>query len=153
MTQNIRDALAQIVAIETALTVTAPTGAPSIKRVYTYVPPKSETPKTPCWIHSVTLGPVDHFAGSREMLYIVRSQFLSGEPNEDRASDVAAAYLGAWLDAISNNQTLNGTVSGPIRVRGLDPTITRLEYAGAAYIGLDLVIEIPMGPEAVTVGP
>lgn len=149
-TQNIRTALARIKTVEEGLSITDPETL-AVARVYTLVPKKDHVLETPCFIHGVTLGPVEHFNEQRTQHYFVASQFMHDNPDLDRAQDIAAAFLDKWLDAFSADLCLNGTIAGPIRLRGNDPTIARLEFAGLAFTGLDLVIEVLMH-EAVTVG-
>lgn len=149
-TQNIRTALDRIKTVEEGLSITAPETL-AVKRVYKLVPKQDHKPETPAFIHGVTLIETAHFNEQRTQTYAVTCQFIHDNPDLDRAQDIAAAFLDQWLDAFSNDLRLNGAVSGPIRLRGKDPTIARLEFGGLAYVGLDLVIEIPMH-EAVTVG-
>jgi len=106
-------------------------------------------------MHSFALAQVSHLPNQqRKQLYVVRSQFWSGNPDKDRAADISAAFLAAWVDAFSNDLTLAGAASGPIVIRGATPsTLVDLEYGGVPSIGLELFIDIPFGPEAVTVGP
>ena len=70
------------------------------------------------------------------------------------AADICAAFLAKWIDAFSDDLTLDGACSGPIILRGSTPsTLVDLEYAGLHSLGLELFIDVPFGPEAVTVGP
>jgi hypothetical protein len=152
MAQTIRDALARIKAVEEGLSITAPV-AQRIKRVYTYFPHQSAMPEVPCFMHTFSLIEVKHVPnGQRRQSYIVRTQFLSGDADQDRAADIATAFLAKWLDAFSDDLKLNGVVEGQIRLRGGDPTLANLEFAGKHYVGLDLFIEVPMS-DAVPVGP
>lgn len=149
---GIRAALDRIKTVEEGLSITSPATV-TPKRVYKMTPKASGALEVPCFIHSVALPVVEHTHGLRKQVYTVRSQFFCNDPDLDRAQDICAAMLEAWLDAFSADLTLNGNCAGPIRLRGLDPTITSLTWGNAAYPGLDLVIEVPFGPEAVTVGP
>lgn len=153
MAQGIRAALDRIKAVEETLSITSPL-AQSIERVYKYVPSRLAMPEVPCFIHTYSLAEVQHLPNAqRKQMYVIRTQFLSGDADQDKASDIASAFLEKWVDAFSADLTLNGACSGPIRMRGGDPTLTALEYAGKSWIGLDLAMDVPMGPEAVTVGP
>lgn len=156
MAQTIRAALARIKTLEEGLSLTVAGGDPvdkEIKRVYMYFPRQSAMPEAPCFMHSYALQNVEHPPQMRKQLYVVRAQFWCGDADQDQAADIASAFLAKWLDALSADLTLNGTVSGPIRVRGGDPTLAVLQYANLASVGLDLFIDVQMGPEAVTVGP
>lgn len=156
MPQTIRAALDRIKTVEEALSITKDVDGPvtlAMKRVYKQVPHQvNGKPEMPCFMHGVTLREVEHVASARKQLYEVRCQFFQDDADLDRGADIAASFLAKWLDAFSDDLTLNGTVTGPIRMRGSEPTIARLEFGGFSFIGLDLWLEVPMGPEAVTVG-
>ena len=154
MAFTLRVALDRIVTVEEGLVITDPE-ALEIARVYKYIPDANSTPEAPCFMHSFALSSVEHFPNqARKQLYVVRSQFWSGNPNKDRAADICAAFLAEWVDAFSNDLTLDGACTGPIVFRGSTPsTLVDLEYGGTHSIGLELFIDVPMGPEGVTVGP
>ena len=153
MSFTIAAALARIKTVEEGLSITSPV-TQSIKHVYTYIPHQSAMPEVPCFMHNYALTSVQHFpGGSRKQIYTVTSQFLSGDADLDQAAAIASAFLAEWLDAFSNDLTLNGNCTGPIVVRGADPTLVKLDYAGQSWVGLDLLIELIFGPEGVTVGP
>ena len=153
MAGTIRAALDRIKTVEEGLSITLPVEQ-DIKRVYKYFPHQGVMPEVPCFMHTYSLPRVEHFpSGIRRQVYTVRTQFLSGDADQDQAADIASAFLAEWLDAFSNDLTLNGNCTGPLVVRGADPTLADLEYAGKHWVGLDLLMEVTFGPEGVTVGP
>jgi len=153
MAFTLRAALDRIVVVEAALEITDPETL-AIAHVYKYLPDANSTPEAPCFMHSFALTEVQHsVSGLRRQLYVVRSQFWTGNPNKDRAADICAAFLAEWVDAFSNDLTLDGACTGPIVFRGSTPsTLVDLEYGGLHSIGLELFVDIPMH-EGVTVGP
>jgi hypothetical protein len=149
---DIRTALARVKTVEEGLSIASPE-ALSVKRVYTYFPNQAHEPEPPCFMHDFTLQSVAHYPGGlRKRVYLVRSIFWSGNPDKDRAADIAAAFEQIWVDAFSNDLALNGACTGPIVFRGDSPTLVSLEFGGLQSIGLALAMEIPMN-EAATVGP
>lgn len=148
---DIRGCLARIAVVEKSLTISAP-AVLATARVYTYWPHQSETVEDLSFMHDFDLTDVRHKAnGWRDSLFVVRSRFWCGEADKPVAADISAAFLKAWMDAFSNDLTLNGACTGPIIFRGEAPTLVSLEFAGKQSIGLALVMEIPIN-EAVTVG-
>lgn len=148
---NIRTALARIKTVEEGLSITDPETL-AIKRVYTYYPKQDELLEAPCFMHTFTLVDERRFNAQREHLYVVRTQLWVGNSDKDRAADIAAAFLAKWMDAFDDDVTLNGACTHQT-VRGADPTLALLEYSNLASVGLDLFMDIVMGPEAATVGP
>lgn len=151
MPMNIRSVLDRIKTVEEGLSITDPETL-AIARVYKYFPHQDAELEGPCFMHSFTLVTERRFNQQREQLYVVRSQFWSGNADKDRAADVAAAFLGKWIDAFDNDVRLDGACSSQT-VRGGDPTLAHLEYGGLSSIGLDLFMDVVLGPEAATLGP
>ena len=149
---DIRTALARIKTVEEGLSITTPETL-SIKRVYTYFPKQDAAmPDVPCFMHTFTLTDERRFNGQRTQFYVVRSQLWIGNADQDRAADIAAAFLDKWVTAFADDVTLAGACSTQT-VRGADPTLAVLERAGLSSVGLDLFMDLVLGPEAVTVGP
>jgi hypothetical protein len=149
---DIRSALARIRTVEEGLSITVPVPL-AVKRVYTFFPPNNALPEAPCFMHDFTLVSVDHYPGGlRKRRYLVRCVFWCGESDKATASDISAAMEQQWVDAFSNDLTLNGACTGPIVFRGASPTLASLEFGGLQSIGLDLAMEVPIA-EAATVGP
>ena len=153
MTLSIRSALDRICVVEAALTITDPETL-AIARCYKYLPPRDGVIEANSFMHSYALVDVTHsINGTRKQLYVVRSQFWCGNPDKDRAADISTAFLEKWVDAFSNDLTLNGAAS-MLKFAGSTPaTLVDLDYGNLHSIGLELALQVTLGPEAVTVGP
>lgn len=144
---NIRDALVRVAAIQAGLSITDPVTDPTpyeIKRAYTTFPDRdSALPDCPCWINSWTLVREDRNPGMREAFYQIRMQLFIDDTDLDVGADIATAFMEKIMDALDADTSLGGTSTGTT-LRGGDPTLGLLEWAGQGYPGLDLFLDLKM---------
>ncbi len=144
---DIRSVHADLVTRLATLTITAPV-ASSVKRVYKYVPALSKAVTDyPCIFLTYELTKVRFLPAFLEQDYTIHIQFFAGKvvPEQDVAADIASAFLDALVLKLSNSQRLGGTVSVIRELRGASPdTITRLDWAGVAFVGLDLFLDVTL---------
>lgn len=155
MSLAIDEAVVRIQQIQKALTITeiqeivsgsiAVTPlAVSIKRAYPYFPPSSKAiTDTPCFINSWTAPEIKFQSVLMSGLFSVRSQLLVRDADTDRAAAIASAFWPKILTAFAANIKLNAWAPATVlAIRGRDPTLTVLEFAGQSYVGLDFDIDI-----------
>jgi len=136
------------------LSVTDP-AASSIKRVWTFPPPRgSAMPDKPCWLLSWTLNGVgaeqegasfDEFIDGAEpsQSYTVRMQLFLDEEDLNVGAQIATAYLPKLIAAWQADVTLGHTCQYS-RLRGSNPSLVLLEWAGLSSPGLDLFMDVEM---------
>ena len=141
---NIRSALDEIIAMESALVITDPINA-TIKRAYNYFPDrKSAMPDTPCWTNAWTLNRIESgFQDNRRQFYTVNAQLFVNDADLSRAADIATGFHVALVGAAHVNSTLNGQATD-MTLRGGEPTLVLLEWAGQAYVGLNLYFDVEL---------
>lgn len=144
---DIRSVHADLVTRLATLTITAPV-TKEIKRVYKYVPSLSKAVADfPCIFMTYELTRVKFLPAFLEQDYTIHIQLFAGKvtPAQDIAADIASAFLEALVLKLSTSQRLGGTVSVIRELRGASPdTITRLEWAGVAFVGLDLFLDVTL---------
>lgn len=139
---DIRSVIAQVVAIQGALTISAPSSQ-AIKKTWANPPPQQTTINdTPAFLNEWTFNKeVRTTQGLREQYYSVRMMLLVEDADYDVASDIASAFMGALVDAFDATETLNGTCSWT-NLRGADPTLGPVRRNGKIYAGLDLYLDV-----------
>lgn len=149
---NIQTALERLNTLQMTVSITDPS-AMSTKKAYPTIPSGKGMPEPPCFLNFAKPVRIEHIAGARRMRWIVRSQLLVHDADQDVASDIALAFASAYIDVMSNAQTLDGGIGVILDgMSGSDIPI-RLEYAGRFFIGAEFTIELAVPLEAVTVGP
>ena len=140
---DIRTALTNLVTLQEGLSITAPVSS-SIKRAYKYTPPQSSSlPDTPCVLNTWSLTSQELDISLRILFYTIRMQLIVHDSDQDRAADIASSYMNAIITAQNADVTLDGAVNQSI-LRGSDPTLGVLSWAGVDYIGLDLLLDIEL---------
>lgn len=117
-----------------------------VRRAYAYFPARTQKiTETPCFINQWTAP----FSELRSVLitgeFQVRMQLLVRQAGSetDRAAAVASAFFPKLLQALAQNVKLNAWGPATVRrLRGADPTLTSLEFAGESFVGLDLFLDI-----------
>lgn len=140
---NIRAVLDKLIVLQKGLVITGPV-TEHIKRAYKYPPNRSiALPDTPCWMNTWTLTAYHRYPGSLHRFYTISNQLFINDADLDRAADIASAFHEAYTDALDQDITLGGVIERQ-DVRGGDPTLVLLEWAGIAYIGLQIFLDIEL---------
>lgn len=152
---GIRAALNAVSAIQESLVVPDGTfdwhtGDTGINAVYKYgLPDDSETPDAPCWFNSWTLTQTIRMPSLLETIYDIRMQLLVYDGDQNRAAEIAAAFLDKFLEALNADVTLGGAIAHHDIV-GSSPTSIQAEL-DKKYMGIDLVMTV-YNKEIVTFG-
>jgi hypothetical protein len=137
---DIRTVMTNVVTLQESLSITAPISS-SIKRAYKYTPPMSSgLPDTPCFLNSWTLQSQELDIGLRILLYTIRMQLMVLDSDQDQAADIASSYMNAFITAHNADIQLGGSAT-LTTLRGGDPTLAVLNWAGIDYVGLDLFLD------------
>ena len=138
---DIRTVMAAVVTLQESLSITAPISS-SILRAYRFMPPMSSAlPDTPCFFNSWTLQNQQLNISLRILSYTVRMQLAVLDADQDVAADIASSYMNALITAHNADVQLSGSCT-LTTLRGGDPTLAVLNWAGQDYIGLDLFLDI-----------
>jgi len=138
---DIRTALTNLVTLQESLSITAPISS-SILRAYKYTPPMSSAlPDTPCFLNTWTLTNQELDISLRVLFYTIRMQLIVHDADQDQAADIASSYMNAIITAQNADVTLGGSVNQCF-LRGSDPTLGVLQWAGIDFIGLDLLLDV-----------
>lgn len=147
----IRDVLSALQTLLATVSISAPV-AKSIRRVYKFPPPQRlALADLPCVILTYEQEPVLFKPALLMKPYSIRLQVFvaPAAADADVSADIASEFLEQMIQTISGNMTLGGTVSvirafrgGGLRSEGIAETLTALEWAGNAYVGLDLIIDV-----------
>jgi len=144
---NIRDVHADLVTRLATLSITEPVTS-EIKRVYKYVPALSKAVADyPCVFLTYELTQVWFKSAFLEQEYTIHIQLFAGKvaTEQDVAADIASAFMEALVQKVSLSQRLGGTVSVIRGLRGASPdTLTKLEWAGVGFVGLDLFLDVTL---------
>jgi hypothetical protein len=129
-------------------------GSLTTKRAYLYIPEKSDAmPECDpiAFFNGYTLDDEQRMPnGQRKQTYTVNIQGLVKEPNLDHASQIASAFLAQLIAKLDSHVSLEGTCTEQ-KLRGAAPTLTRLEWGGLPFIGLNLFMTVYMR-DSTTVG-
>ena len=148
---DIRTALDRIVAVQGNLTITDPITT-SVAEAWKYRPPgKVALNSFPLFMNEWTFVDEKRANSLREQEYTVHMQLAVLDADANQAADIASAFHGALVDAFDADVNLDNTVTRQ-SLRGGNPTLVNLEFAGQPYIGLDLFMDIVMS-EGKTFGP
>jgi hypothetical protein len=140
---DIRTVMTKVVALQESLSITAPISS-SVLRAYKYMPPMSSAlPDCPCWINAWTLQNQELAISLRVLFYTIRMQLVIDDADQDQAADIASAYMNAFIDAHYQDVQLDGSCNLS-SLRGGDPTLAVLSWAGRDYIGLDLFLDVEL---------
>jgi len=138
---DIRTVMTEVVTLQESLSITAPISS-SILRAYKYMPPMaSALPDTPCWMNSWTLQNQELDVSLRILFYTIRMQLAILDADQDQAADIASSYMTALITAQNADIQLSGACN-ITSLRGGDPTLAVLNWAGQDYIGLDLFMDV-----------
>lgn len=137
---DIRTAITNLVSLQEDLSISSPVSS-SIKRAYNYTPNMaSALPDTPCWLNTWTLQNQELDIGLRILTYTIRMQLMVFDADFSRAADICSAYMTAFITAHNADITLDSSVT-QCALRGGDPTLGVLSWAGQEYVGLDLYLD------------
>jgi hypothetical protein len=146
---DIRTVMTNVVSLQEGLSITSPVSA-SIKRAYKYMPPMSSAlPDCPCFINSWTLAEQELDLGLRILFYTINMQLAVDDSDQDQAADIASSFMNAFITAHNADVQLGGSCN-ITTLRGSDPTLAVLQWAGVSYIGLDLLLDVEI-KDAVTI--
>jgi hypothetical protein len=141
---TIRAALDKLVTLEKSLSITSPM-ALSVKDAYKYIPPQTHTLiELPVWMNTWRLNEMSWLPGNQRMSsYSVNMRLaaISATVEQDRGADIATSFWEALIKALRNDVKLGGTIDQH-KLRSEGPTLVVLEFAGKAYIGLDVWLDI-----------
>ena len=138
---DIRTVMTNLVSLQEGLSITAPVSQ-SIKRAYKYMPPMSSAlPDTPCFMNSWTLMEQELDVSLRILTYSVHMQLAVEDSDQDQAADIASSFMNSLITAHNADVTLDGSCTQTF-LRGGDPTLAVLQWAGVSYIGLDLLLDV-----------
>jgi hypothetical protein len=143
---NIRDAHDALATLLGGLSITEPVPM-AMRRTWKYFPPASaKVSETPCSFQSFELTDVFFSPSMLRQQYSVWVQILAHPATVDLdiGADVAAAFLDAFIRALSANQLLDGTVSVMRGLRGEQPTLTTIAQGGVNYVALDLRFDVTL---------
>ena len=140
---GIRTALTNLVAMQEAVSITAPISA-SINKAYTSPPDRQANPRTPFIINQFAFPEQEDYIAQNAHRYSISMQVFCADGSLEQAGDIAAAFHEALLDAWRADPKLTqsavpGIISGTWR--GNVPTLVLLELHGNPYVGLDLVLD------------
>jgi hypothetical protein len=79
----------------------------------------------------------------RVLFYTIRMQLVIDDADQDHAADIASSYMNALITAQNSDVQLDGSCQQSI-LRGGDPTLAVLSWAGRDYIGLDLFLDVEL---------
>ena len=140
---DIRTVMAAVVTLQESLSITAPISS-SILRAYRFMPPMSSAlPDTPCFFNSWTLQNQQLNISLRILSYTVRMQLAVLDADQDVAADIASSYMNALITAHNADIQLSGSCT-LTTLRGGDPTLAVLNWAGQDFIGLDLFLDVEL---------
>jgi len=140
---DIRTVMANVVTLQESLSITAPISS-SILRAYKYMPPMaSALPDTPCFLNNWTLQNQELDVGLRILFYTVRMQLVVLDADQDQAADIASSYMNALITAQNADVQLGGSCNLTV-LRGGNPTLAVLNWAGIDFIGLDLFMDVEL---------
>lgn len=144
---GIREAINAIAAKQEAMVLPAGTfdwhSQPiGINAVYKYgAPAEAETPDAPCWFNSWTLEQVQKPNSTlTETFYDVRMQLAVYDADQNRAAEIASAFMDLVLTAFNTDPTLGGAISNS-NIEGASPTLVQFEF-NEKCIGLDLHLKV-----------
>ena len=140
---DIRTVMAAVVTLQESLSITAPISS-SILRGYRFMPPMSSAlPDTPCFFNSWTLQNQELDIGLRILFYTIHMQLAVLDADQDVAADIASSYMNALITAHNADVQIGDTVTLS-QLRGGDPTLAVLSWAGTEFIGLDLFLDVEL---------
>jgi hypothetical protein len=142
---DIRTAVTNLNTLQLGLSIASPV-ALTVKRVWPYVPPQNVAlPEYPAWMNTWDLVRELRAIGLRELVFTVHAQLFAApaDREQDRALDIATAFLDSFITALDANVSLSQSVT-EANLRGSSPTLAILERGGLAFAGLDLFIDIVM---------
>lgn len=146
---SIRDTLARLVVVQTALTITAPIAA-AVGKAYTYFPdPQKELPIR-TFQNEWSMLELKPEQMVRTEPYQIRTQFLAGDAisNAERSEDIASAFWEAYVEAVCQSVRPGGQFVGQLlRLRGAEPTLGLIQRAGKAYIGFESFLTVDITTE------
>ena len=138
---DIRTVMTNVVSMQEGLSITAPISS-SILRAYKFMPPMaSGLPDTPCFLNAWTLQNQELAISLRVLHYTIRMQLAVLDADQDVAADIASSYMNALITAQNADVQLGGSCT-QTALRGGDPTLAVLSWAGQEFIGLDLYLDV-----------
>ncbi len=144
---DIASVMAQIAAIQGALTISSPE-AMTVQKVWTYPPPLSRAipaKDTPAFVNEWTFDHEERTTnGLRQQYYTVHMQFLQdAEADYDNACLIASNFMAALVNGFDATETINGTAFWS-KLRGATPTLSPMMRNGLLYAGLDLFLDVTL---------
>lgn len=160
---DILDVIDAVVATQEAITATRPSfGTIAVKKAWPYSPPQGQLVVPPAFTNSWDLG--ERRTGPSQNLdltYVIHMQFYAGQAtngDDSRTAAIATAFMPAIQAAFGQRNAdgyggfqLYGLVGETLQatctiatLRGGTPTLAVIERGGAAYIGLDLFLDVRM---------
>jgi hypothetical protein len=149
MAKNIADALAAIVLIENAVTVSVGGTTFATRKAYAYPPPAADAlPTNPAWINMWTLSRRESGHSLRELFYTVRVQLFIDDADIDRGLEAATRMHTDFIDRLDANVTLrdagNAATVSRLDYRGVDPSIGVAERGGKRFEVMQMDIDLFM---------
>jgi hypothetical protein len=153
---DMRSVMRDINTIQLGLTITPLTEAPDVSgvnRVYKYWPSSAHSisaADTPCFINEWTTPRISFLPSMMRTEAIVHMQLLYFNGDNDVAADVVTAFLPKIAEAFAGNIKLKADVAVNIgALRGRNPTLALLSFAGMDFVGLDFDLDLHFTDEQV----
>ena len=150
MAKNIADALAALVLIENAVTVSVGGVTFATRKAHAYPPPAADAlPTNPAWINTWTLSRRESGHSMRTLFYTVRVQLFIDDADIDRGCEAATRMHVDFIDRLDSNVTLKDALAAAtvtrLDYRGVDPSVGIAERGGKRFevmqMDLDLIIQ------------
>lgn len=140
---DISSAIARIVEILEDVGISDPVSL-QMKRVYDFPPSRANNlTSTPCAMIEWSLQNEDRLVDFRRQFYNVHIQVFVNEASNNRAAQIASAFMPAIVDAFDADITLDGNVT-ETTLTGNTPTLASLEWNSRTYVGLDFNLTLLM---------
>lgn len=144
MSYTLDAALARIVAIQAAISISSPV---ALTIAAAHKDPPGSIQDTPCFLNVIEPGEIAYGPGSQRQRHRVKMQFMVKDEAVADASAIARAFLEATRVAFNADIRLAGTCT--VAQLGATAGVTGLQYAGVQFIGFELPLLVIMH-EAVT---
>lgn len=136
----------QVIAIQSALSITSPVSA-SIRKAWPYPPPMSVAIRDtdmPCFINEWSFEREERTTnGLRQQYYTVHMLLIVGDADMDRAFAIASGFMATIVDAFDATETINKSAFWSV-LRGGSPTLVAVRRNGEPYAGIELFLDVTL---------
>lgn len=142
---SLRAAMAQIVVVESALSISSPV-ALSSPRVYSIAPGRrNKLPEKVSFMNFPDAGTEARMGSQREDNFTVQIDCLVRDADLDRAADIALAFFDAAWTAFDAQRPAGARLGGTVdflELRAERPMIESIEWAGEFLPGFHLFLDL-----------